>query len=106
MIDGLPAIIGATPTIATALALLYLIFTGRLVVKAQHEQLIAQLQKQVDDVGLERDTWRKASEAKDTTIKTLADSNDTLLETAEFSTKVMSALQLNNSGGAASVPQA
>lgn len=103
MIDGLPAVFGLAPTFGTALVLIYLVFTGRLVVKAQHEQQLALLNKQIADLALERETWRKASEAKDGTIKTLADSNASLMETAEFSTKVMSALQLN-SGGAPNVP--
>lgn len=98
MIDGIPALLGVAPTFGTALVLIYLVFTGRLVVKAQHEQQLTLLNTQIGNLALERDTWRAASESKDATIKTLADSNASLMETAEFSTKVMSALQLNSGG--------
>lgn len=95
MIDGFPALISAAPTVATALALLYLVFTGRLIVRSEHKEMIRLLEARNTDIAEERDTWRAASEAKDGTIKTLAESNGSLMETAQFSTKVMSAIQLN-----------
>ena len=95
MIDGFPALLGVAPTIATALALLYLVFTGRLIVRSEHREMIRLLEARNGEVAEERDTWRAASEAKDATIKTLAESNGSLMETAQFSTKVMSAIQLN-----------
>lgn len=95
MIDGFPAIISAGPTVATALALLYLVFTGRLIVRSEHREMVRILEARNKDLAEERDTWRKASEAKDGTLQTLADSNEKLMEAAQFSTKVMSAIQLN-----------
>lgn len=95
MIDGFPALISAAPTVVTALALVYLIFTGRLIVRSEHREMVRLLEARNNDIAEERDTWRAASEAKDATIKTLAESNGSLMETAQFSTKVMSAIQLN-----------
>ena len=95
MIDGFPALVSAAPTVATALALLYLVFTGRLIVRFEHKEMVRILEERNGDIAEERDTWRASSEAKDGTIKTLAESNGSLMETAQFSTKVMSAIQLN-----------
>lgn len=95
MIDGFPAILSAGPTVATALALLYLVFTGRLIVRSEHQEMVRILEARNKELAEERDTWREASEAKDGTISTLAESNGSLMETAQFSTKVMSAIQLN-----------
>lgn len=98
MIDGLPAVVGLASPFAAALALFYLVFTGRLIVRSEHKEMVRILETRNVELAVERDTWRTSSEKKDETVRILSNSNSSLMETAQFATKVMSAIQLRNSG--------
>ena len=93
MIDSAIAWAGASSPVATALAMLYLVFTGRLYVRSAHDAVVRVLENQLLAVTKERDTWRDSSLGKDRTIGELTSTNAKFLESARFSDHVMSALQ-------------
>lgn len=98
MIDGIPAVVGLASPFAAALALFYLVFTGRLIVRSEHKEMVRILETRNTELAVERDTWRTSSEKKDETITILSASNGSMMETAQFATKVMSAIQLRYAG--------
>lgn len=93
MIDGIPAVVGLASPVATALAMLYLIFTGRLVTQSQHNTIVRILESQLKDSRTDRDGWKATADRKGDTIAVLTKSNSELMETARFSNHVMTALQ-------------
>lgn len=99
MIDAIPAWVGLTPTAATALAMFNLVFTGRLIPRASHDAVVKVLQERNAEVVLDRRQWQSAASLANQTNADQAWSNAGLLETAKFSTHVMSALQDNAAGG-------
>lgn len=99
VLDGIPAIIGVSSPLATALAMVYLIFTGRLYVRSAHDAVVRVLENQLAAVTLERDTWRDGSLEKDKAISTLISTNAKFTESARFSDHVMTALQDTAKGG-------
>jgi hypothetical protein len=99
MIDQIPAFVGVSSPIATALAMFYLVFTGRLIPRASHDAVVRVLQERNAEVVLDRGNWQSAAGLANQTNADLAKTNTKLLETAAFSTHVMSALQENATGG-------
>lgn len=93
MIDGVPVYLGVSSPIATALAMLYLIFTGRLYVRSAHEAVVRVLENQIAALTVEMTTWRDSSLSKDETIRLLTTTNAEFVESAKFQDHVMSALQ-------------
>lgn len=93
MIDGIPAFLGVSSPIATALAMFYLVFTGRLYVRSAHEAVVRVLENQIAALTLELGTWRDSSLGKDETIRLLSSTNAEFVESAKFQDHVMSALQ-------------
>lgn len=107
MIDGIPAWVGLASPVGATLAVFYLVFTGRLVTRASHNDVVRVLEAQVASVTVDRNNWQSAATLANQTGADLAKTNSDLIETAKFSTHVMSALQENAGGGAAHVvPQA
>jgi hypothetical protein len=104
MIDNIPAWVGLTPTAATALAMFYLVFTGRLIPRASHNDVVKVLQERNAEVVLDRGNWQSAANLANQTNADLAKTNTKLLETAAFSTHVMHALQENATGGPHDLP--
>jgi hypothetical protein len=98
MIDGIPAWVGLTPTAATALAMFYLVFTGRLIPRASHDDVVKVLQERNAEVVLDRNQWQSAANLANQTNADQARSTAVMLEAAKFSTHVMSALQENAAG--------
>jgi len=100
MIDGVdvPGLVGVTSPIATALAMVYLIFTGRLYVRSAHDAVVRVLENQLKAVTEDRTIWRDSSLAKDKVIADLTRTNARFIASAEFSDHVMSALQ-ESAGG-------
>lgn len=95
----IPAFVGVGSPIATALAMFYLVFTGRLIPRASHDFVVQALQERNAEVVLDRSNWQSAASLANQTNADLAKTNTKLLETANFSTHVMSALQENATGG-------
>lgn len=93
MLDSAMVWVGASSPVATALAMFYLVFTGRLYVRSAHDAVVRVLENQLIALSKERDTWRDSSLAKDQTIGLLTSTNAKFLESARFSDHVMSALQ-------------
>lgn len=93
MLDGVPAFLGVSSPLATALAMVYLIFTGRLYVRSAHEAVVRVLENQLAAVTADRDTWRTSSLEKDGALAQLITTNARFTESAKFSDHVMSALQ-------------
>jgi len=77
----------------------YLVFTGRLIPRASHDAVVRVLQERNAEVVLDRGNWQSAASLANQTNADLAKTNTKLLETANFSTHVMSALQENAAGG-------
>lgn len=94
-----PAYVGVTTPVATALAMFYLVFTGRLWVRSAHEAVVRVLENQLIALTEERDTWKNSSLEKDKALGTLINTNAKFLESARFSDHVMEALQ-DTAGGA------
>lgn len=99
LIDGFPAYLGVSSPVATALAMFYLVFTGRLWVRSAHEAVVRVLENQLAAITIERDTWKNSSLEKDKALGTLINTNAKFLESARFSDHVMEALQ-ETAGGA------
>lgn len=93
MIDGLPALIGVGPPLASTLVVFWLVFTGRLVVKSQHETHVALLKEQLRDAWAQRDGWKETENRKGETNAILVRTNEKLIETANVTQHVMHALQ-------------
>ncbi|RAX50851.1 hypothetical protein DQ353_00160 [Arthrobacter sp. AQ5-05] len=91
--DEIPALVGLASPVATALAMLYLIFTGKLVTLAQHNTIVRLMEARNADALKDRDAWRSTSDRKGETIAVLTNSNHELMESAKFSNHVMTALQ-------------
>lgn len=104
MIDGIPAWVGLASPVGATLAVFYLVFTGRLVTRASHNDVVRVLEAQVASVTLDRNNWQSATSLANQTNSDLAKTNSDLIETAKFSTHVMSALQENAGGGARAIP--
>lgn len=103
MIDGIPAWVGLASPLGATLAIFYLVFTGRLIPRASHNDVVKVLQERNQEITTDRNNWQAAANLANKTGADLADTNKALIETAKFSTHVMSALQ-ENAGGAAHVP--
>lgn len=103
MIDGIPAWVGLSSPVATALAMFYLVFTGRLIPRASHNDVVKVLQERNAEVVLDRNQWQSAASLANQTNADQARTNAGLLETARFSTHVMTALQ-DNAGGSHVLP--
>lgn len=99
MLEQIPGFVGISSPIATALAMFYLVFTGRLIPRASHDAVVQVLQERNAEVVLDRGNWQSAASLANQTNADLAKTNTKLLETANFSTHVMSALQENAGGG-------
>lgn len=98
VLDGIPAFLGVSSPLATALAMVYLIFTGRLYVRSAHDAVVRVLENQLRAVTEDREVWRTSSLEKDKAISSLVQTNARFLESAKFSDHVMSALQ-ESAGG-------
>jgi hypothetical protein len=99
MIDGIPAWVGLASPLGATLAIFYLVFTGRLIPRASHNDVVRVLQERNQEITTDRNNWQAAATLANKTGADLADTNKALIETAKFSTHVMSALQ-ENAGGA------
>lgn len=93
MIDGIPAVVGLAGPLASTLVVFWLVFTGRLVVRSQHETIVQVYESQLVDTRTERDAWKATADRKGETIALQAQTNATLTESARFSDHVMSAMQ-------------
>lgn len=98
MIDGLPAWVGLSSPVAATLVVFWLVFTGRLIVRASHNDVVRVLEKQVLSLTTDRDSWKSSSERKGETISVLTKTNAELIETARTTQHVMSSLQ-ESAGG-------
>lgn len=105
MIDGLPAVLGLGSPIAATITLFYLVFTGRLWTLAAHNDVVRVLQDQIAAITTDRNHWRDTAILVNKTNADLAHSNSVLLETAETTKHVMTALQDAATGGGNAVPQ-
>lgn len=105
MIEGLPAILGLGSPVATTILLFYLVFTGRLWTLAAHNDVVRVLQDQIAAITTDRNHWRDTATLVNKTNADLAHTNSVLIETAETTKHVMSALQDTAQGGARAVPQ-
>ena len=93
MLDGIPAFLGVSSPVATALAMFYLVFTGRLYVRSAHDAVVRVLENQLTSMTEDRNTWRDSSLGKDKTIALLGETNARFVESARFQDHVMSALR-------------
>lgn len=93
MIDGIPAVIGLSAPLASTLAIFYMVFTGRLIVRSEHLTVVRILESQRDDLRTERDGWKTTANRKGETNVILARTNEKLIETANVTQHVMHALQ-------------
>lgn len=93
MIDGLPAIVGLASPVGATLVVFWLVFTGKLVVKAQHEEQLRTLREARDDAWAQRDGWKETAHRKGETVSILTQTNAKLIETANVTQHVMHALQ-------------
>lgn len=94
----IPELVGVTTPFATALAMVYLIFTGRLYVRSAHEGIVRVLENQLAALTLDRNVWQASSLEKDKVIATLTSTNAKFTESARFQDHVMTALQ-ESAGG-------
>ena len=99
MIDGIPAWVGLASPLGATIAVFYLVFTGRLWVRAAHEDVVRVLQNQITAITTDRNNWQSAANLANQTNADLAKTNSALIETGRFSTHVMTALQQNAGGG-------
>lgn len=106
MIEGIPAWVGLASPVSATLVVFWLVFTGRLWTKAAHDDVVRVLQNRNAEVTTDRNNWQAAATLANKTGADLADTNKALIETARFSTHVMSALQENAGGTRAVPPQA
>lgn len=97
--EQIPAYLGVTGPVATALAMFYLVFTGRLIPRSSHESVVQVLKERNVEVVMDRENWKSAATLANQTNADQARSTAVMLEAAKFSTHVMSALQDNASGG-------
>jgi hypothetical protein len=104
MIDGIPAWVGLASPVSATLVVFWLVLTGRLWTRAAHDDVVRVLQNRNAEVITDRDNWQSAATLANKTGADLAKTNSDLIETAKFSTHVMSALQENAGGGARVVP--
>lgn len=99
-----PAILNVSTPFATAIGMVYLIFSGRLYVRSAHDDMIRVLEASnvaaavaaaaaLAAMTTERDTYRDASLSKDATIRLLAETVSKFEESAKFQHHVMAALQ-------------
>lgn len=93
MIEGLPAIVGLASPLGATLVVFWLVFTGKLVVKAQHETVVRILTEQREDAWAQRDGWKETANRKGETNAILVKTNEKLIETAHVTQHVMHALQ-------------
>lgn len=100
ILAAIPGVAGVTSPIAVALAMVYLIFTGKLYVRSAHEAVVRVLEAQIKAITEDRDVWRTSSIAKDATVASLTATNARFIQSAEFQDHVMSALQESTTGGA------
>ena len=66
MLEGIPVSLDVLAPSALIGLVVLMIFTGRLVTKAQVDRLIAEYQKQLDDMSHDRDEWRAAHRISET----------------------------------------
>ncbi|KQR02473.1 hypothetical protein ASF72_10590 [Arthrobacter sp. Leaf141] len=104
MIDGIPAWVSLSSPVAATLAVFWLVFTGRLVTRASHNDVVRVLENANVQVTTDRNNWQSAAALANQTNAVVSKTNSDLIETAKFSTHVMSALQENAGGGAHVVP--
>lgn len=102
--NEIPSWVGLSAPLATTLTLFYLVFTGRLVTRASHNDVVRVLEQRNAEVTTDRNNWQSAANLANQTNAGLTKTNSDLIETAKFSTHVMSALQENAGGGAHVVP--
>lgn len=100
--DAIPAWVGVASPLGATLTIFWLVFTGRLIPRATHDQVVKVLQDRNAEVVLDRNNWKDGATLANKTGGDLAETNKALIETARFSTHVMAALQ-ENAGGAAHV---
>ena len=62
MIDGIPAWVGLSPTTATALAMFYLVFSGRLIPGRPTTPSSKVLQERNAEVALDVSNWQSAAD--------------------------------------------
>jgi hypothetical protein len=93
MNEDLPAWVGLASPVGTALAMFWLVFTGRLIPRASHNDVVRVLENRNAEVTTDRNNWQAAATLANKTNADLTTTNSKLIETAEFSTHVMSALQ-------------
>jgi len=93
VIDGIPAWVGLASPVSATLVVFWLVFTGRLIVRAAHDDVVRVLENQITALDKDRDGWKTSSERKGEIIQTLTSTNAELIETARTTTHVMSALQ-------------
>ena len=74
------------------LIVVLLVLRGRLITRTSHLDRIADKDRQLSDVQRERDDWKAASTAKDTTIAELTNQLGEALEAGRVATAVMAAL--------------
>lgn len=98
MIDGIPGWVGLASPLGATLAIFYLVFTGRLIPRASHNDVVRVLENQITAVTTDRDGWKDSSERKGSTIAVLTQTNAELIETARTTKHVMSSLQ-ESAGG-------
>jgi hypothetical protein len=103
MIEGIPAVVNLASPLAATIAVFYLVFTGRLWTKAAHMDVVRVLEAQIVAITTDRENWKSAATLANQTNSELAKTNGDLIETAKFSTHVMSAIQENAAGGGARV---
>ena len=66
MLEGIPVSLDVLAPSALIGLVVLMIFTGRLVTKAQVDRLVAEYQKQLDDMSHDRDEWRAAHRISET----------------------------------------
>lgn len=99
MIDGIPAVVGLASPLGATIAIFYLVFTGRLIPRSSHNDVVRVLENRNAEVVTDRQAWRAASEQAAATNGILVRTNAELIETAKVTKHVMAALQ-ENAGGA------
>jgi hypothetical protein len=103
MIEGFPAWVGLASPLGATLTIFWLVFTGRLIPRASHNDVVRVLENRNSEVTTDRNNWQAAANLANKTNADLTKTNADLIETAKFSNHVMSALQENAAGGDAHV---
>lgn len=75
MIDGLPVSLDVLAPSALVGLFVLLVFVGKLVPKATVDRMIAEHQKQVEDIAHDRDEWRAAHRISEAGRQELRDHN-------------------------------